>query len=80
MGSAILYIYLYYFGWYYQQASVFYVLYEKGYEQGIYLCDNLAFRVEIALKYFSVFFAMVILRKGGSEKASLYYFALFYTL
>ena len=52
-------------------------LYEKDYEQGTFLCDNLNFGQEMAFGYYYVLFGIVILKKSNSAKASLHYFLLF---
>ena len=60
---------------------MFYVLYEKGYEQGTSLCDNLNFKFEIAFRYSYIYIYIyaVILGKCGSVMAFLHFFALFRT-
>ena len=56
-------------------------MYEKGYTNRVPACAiTLILRQEMAFGCCCVLFSMVILRKGGSVKVSLHYFALFCTL
>ena len=75
-----MHIYLYCSEWYHQQATVLHVLCDKGYVQGTSLCDSLYFSLKMVFRSYDISIGMVILRKGGNAKASLHYFALFYTL